>query len=118
MCRHFGVEKCRHLGSPHTLSDSYTMSMSGFHCYEGGCVHEQPPRVFRNQQSLRQHQNRCHKGTKCEDTSMGRALKRKRDAEAAEEQQKRQRLEEARIAAELACRTPEPALVWSCTRYC
>ena len=49
---------------------------------------------------------------------MGRALKRKRDADAAEEQQKHRRLEEAHIVAEAALRTPEPAPVWSCTQHC
>ena len=84
------------------------MDTSGFSCYEGDCVHEQPARQFPNQQSLRQHQNRRHKG---QATSIGRALKRKDDGKAAEESHKRQRLEEAHIAAEAACRTPEPALV-------
>jgi uncharacterized C2H2 Zn-finger protein len=87
------------------------MATLGFYCHEGDCTREQPPRVFQNQQSLRQHQNRRHKGTKGEDTAMGRALKRKRDAEAAEESWKRQRVEEERVAAEAACRTPEPVPV-------
>lgn len=39
---------------------------------------------------------------------MGRALKRKHNGDAAEEQEKRRQLEEARAAAEAACRTPEP----------
>jgi uncharacterized C2H2 Zn-finger protein len=95
----------------------HTMTPPGFYCYDGDCASEQPPRLFRDQQSLRQHHNKRHKGTKGEDTSMGRALKRKRDAEVTEEQQKRQRLEEARMAAEAACRTPEPAPVWSCDWY-
>ena len=98
-----------------TLSDFYAM---GFYCFEGDCPHEMSPRrLFRDQQSLRQHQKRRHENTKGEETSMGRALKRKRDADAAEEQQKRQRLEEARVAAEAALRTPEPAPVWSCIRH-
>ena len=84
------------------------MSSLGFHCYEGDCIHEQPPRLFRTQQSLRQHQNRRHKSARGEDTSMGRALKRKHNGDAAEEQEKRRQLEEARAAAEAACRTPEP----------
>ena len=87
----------------------------GFHCFEGSCTHEQPPREFRSQQSLRQHQNRRHKDTKDGETSIGRALKRKRDAEAVEEQEKRRRLEEVRIATEAARRTPEPAPVRSRT---
>jgi len=108
MCRCFVVGKHWQTGIPHTLPDSYTMDTSGFFCYEGDCVHQQPARVFRDQQSLRQHQNKCHKG---QATSMGRALKRRDDGKAAEESRKRQRLEEARIVAEAACHTPEPAPV-------
>ena len=90
------------------------MASPGFYCYEGGCVHEEPPRLFPSQLSLRQHQNKCHKGTKGEETSMGRALKRKSEAVAAEEQEKRRWVEEARISDEAARRTPEPAPVWPC----
>ena len=90
------------------------MASPGFYCYEGGCVHEEPPRLFPSQLSLRQHQNKCHKGTKGEETSMGRVLKRKSEAVAAEEQEKRRRVEEARISDEAARRTPEPAPVWPC----
>jgi len=69
------------------------------------------PAPFQNQQSLWQHSNRCHKGIKGDESSMGRALKRKRDSQAIEESDKRRRLEEARIAASAACRTPELVLV-------
>ena len=86
------------------------MDGSAFFCYEGDCIHEQPARQFQTQQSLRQHVNKRHKH---QATSMGRVLKRRNDGKAAEESHKRQRLEEARIAAEAACRTPEPAPVWS-----
>jgi len=94
------------------------MASSGIYCYEGGCTHEQPPRLFPSQLSLRQHQNRCHKGTKEEETSMGRALKRRGEAIVANEQEKRQRVEEARITDEAARRMPEPAPVWSRTWNC
>lgn len=48
---------------------------------------------------------------------MARAVKRKHDAAAADEQEKRRRLEESRVAAEAACRTPEPLPVCSYVRY-
>ena len=73
--------------------------------------------MFRNQQSLRQHRNKRHKDSKGEETLMGRALKRKREAEAAEEQEKRRRLEEVRVAAEAGFRMPEPYPVRSHTCY-
>ena len=117
-----GVVEVRNLSTstitPHTVLDSDVMSSSGFYCYEGGCTHEQPARLFLTQHSLRQHQNRCHKGTKGEEVSMGRALKRMGEAVIAEEQEKRRRVEEVRISDEAARRTPEPAPVWSCIRYC
>ena len=90
------------------------MDASAFFCYEGDCVHEHPARQFRTQQSLRQHQNRCHKG---QATSIGRALKRRDEGKAAEESHKRQWLEEEIIAAEAARHTPEPAPVRSYQQY-
>ena len=111
MCQYFGVGKYRQTGNPRTLLDSYVMATSGFYCYDDDCAREQPPRLFRDQRSLRQHQSRRHPVIKGKETSIGQALKRKREADAAEELQKRQRLEEERIAAEAACRTPEPAPV-------
>jgi len=110
MCWSFVVGQ--HAGNLRTPSHPYSMATSYCFCYEGDCAHEQSPRSFPSEQSLRQHQNRRHKGTKGEETSMGRALKRKRDADAAEEQQTRQQLEEARVAAEAARHTPEPPPVW------
>lgn len=77
---------------------------SGYLCLEGDCASQPNPRKFRNQQSLRQHENKCHFNTKEEDTSIGRALALKRAHEVeAEEARKRQLLEE-----EMACRTLEP----------
>jgi hypothetical protein len=49
---------------------------------------------------------------------MARALKRKHDADAAEEQEKRRRLEEMRTAAEAACCVPEPDPVGSYVQCC
>ena len=78
--------------------------MSGYRCLDGGCADQPNPWVYRNQQSLRQHQYKKHPDIKEEDTLMGRtlALKRAHEVEV-EEARKRQLLEE-----EIARRTPEP----------
>ena len=76
----------------------------GYRCLEGDCANQLNPRVYRNQQSLRQHEYKKHANTKEEDTSIGRALALKRTHEAeVEEVQKRRLLEEG-----MARRTPEP----------
>jgi len=78
---------------------------AGFYCYEGNCRRQPNPKVYGTQQSLRQHRVRAHARELPQETSIGRALKRKRDAEA-EELQKRQRLEEEERVA--ASHVPEP----------
>jgi hypothetical protein len=77
---------------------------AGYRCTYGDCADQPNPRLYRNQQSLRQHQYKKHGDTKEEDTLLGRALtvKRAHDADV-EEARKRQLLE-----AEIAHRTPEP----------
>jgi len=70
---------------------------TGFHCYEGNCRREPNPKLYPSQQSLRQHRVRAHAHEDPQETSVGRALKRKREADA-EELQKRQRLEEEHVA--------------------
>jgi len=86
------------------LSLSMQSAVAGYQCFEGDCASQLNPRLYRNQQSLRQHQYKKHADTKEEDTSLGRALtlKRAHDADV-EEMRKRQLLE-----AEMAHRTPEP----------
>lgn len=80
---------------------------TGIYCYEGKCHRESNRRRFPSQQSLRQHRVRAHPHENPQETSVGRALKRKHEADA-EELQKRQRLEEEeRIAASCALE-PEP----------
>ena len=113
-----GTTEVRNLSTLTTFTLTLSvMASSGFYCYEGGCIHEQPPRLFSSQKSLRQHQNRCHKGTKGEGSSMGRALKRRGNAIVAEEE-KRRRLEEACIGAKVTCHTLELAPVWLFAWYC
>jgi len=77
---------------------------TGYQCFDGDCASQPNPRLYRNQQSLRQHQYKKHANTKDEDTLMGRVLALKRAHEAdVEEVRKRQLLDE-----EMARRTPEP----------
>ena len=113
-----GTTEVRNLSTLTTFTLTLSvMASSGFYCYEGGYIHEQPPRLLLSQKSLRQHQNRCHKGTKGEGSSMGRALKQRGDAIVAEEG-KWWWLEEACISAEVTCHTLELAPVWLFTWYC
>jgi hypothetical protein len=76
-------------------------------CYEGSCASGTKQRNFSSIRGLRQHQYRCHQDTPEEDMSLGnsRSLKRKRDTEDKEEQQKRNL--EAQVALEAASREPE-----------
>lgn len=80
------------------------LGIPGYRCFEGSCAGELNPKVYQNQQGLRQHQRKRHIRTKEEDTSMGRtlALKRLHEAEV-EETRKRRLLEE-----EMDRHTPEP----------
>jgi hypothetical protein len=83
---------------------SYESTMTGYRCFDEGCASKPDAKVYRNQQSLRQHQRRKHADTKAEDTLMGRTLGLKREHEAEmEEARKRRQLEE-----EMARCTPEP----------
>ena len=81
----------------------------GFYCYEGKCQHEheQNRRRYPSQQSLRQHRVRAHPHENPEETSVGRALKRKREVDT-EELRKQQRLEEEEHIAALRVLEPEP----------
>lgn len=80
---------------------------AGYRCFEGDCASKPNARVYRNQQSLRQHQYKKHTDTKEEDTAIGRALalKRAHDADVQEGARKRQLLE-----AEMAHHVSEPVL--------
>ena len=72
---HAGTTEVRNLNMLTILTLTLSiMASSGFYCYEGGYIHKQPPRPFPSQKSLRQHQKRCHKGTKGEGLSMERAF--------------------------------------------
>jgi len=78
---------------------------TGFPCYEGDCRREPNPKLYPSQQSVRQHRVRAHAHESPQETSVWRALKRKREADE-EESRERQRLEEEeRIE---ASRVPEP----------
>ena len=56
----------------------------GIYCYEGNCHREPHPKVYKNPRSLRQHRVQAHAREAPQETSIGRALKRKREAEAEE----------------------------------
>lgn len=92
---------------PHTSKDPFMNPhlTTGFHCYEGDCRRKLDPKVYKTQQSLRQHCIRAHAREPPQETSAGRTLKRRHEAEA-EEARKRQRLEEEEHIA--ASRIPEP----------
>ena len=62
---------------------------TGVYCYEGECRREPNPKRYKNHRSVGQHWVRAHARENPQDTSIGRALKRKHDADA-EELQKRQ----------------------------
>ena len=81
--------------------------MTSHVCYEGNCA-SGPRRVFSSIRGLRQHLEKSHQNTPEDETSLGssRSLKRKRDEEELEEQQRRDL--EARLAWEAASREPEP----------
>ena len=80
---------------------------TGFYCYEGNCCHGPSPKLYASQQSLRQHRVKAHAHETPQETSAGRALKRKRKADA-EELRKRQRLEEEERVAASHVLVPEP----------
>ena len=80
----------------------------GFYCYEGNCRREPNPKTYATQQSLRQHRVKAHAREDPQETSVGRALKRRRVVDA-EESQKRQRLEEEeRVAASCVLEAEPP----------
>lgn len=77
-------------------------------CYEGACASGRKRRTFSSIRGLRTHYEKAHKDTPEEETSLGtsRTLKRKRDAEDEEDQQRRDL--EVQVAFEAANREPEP----------
>lgn len=99
-------------GQPLVLHFSKSMDTTPHVCYEGACASGPKRREFSSSRALRQHENRCHQDTPEEETSLGsaRSLKRKRDAEDKEEQE-RQRLK-AQLTFEAATRVPDPPVVW------
>ena len=94
---------------------------TGFYCYEGNCRREPDPKLYPSQQSLRQHRVRAHAREDPQETSIGRALKRKREADA-EELRKRQRLEEEERIAASHVSEPEPpcpvCFFWALLKHC
>ena len=79
-----------------------------FYCYEGKCPSEPDRKVFPSQQALRQHRVRAHRNELPQNSSVGRALKRKRVVDAEEVRKRQQLEEEERIAASYV---PEPLQV-------
>ena len=80
---------------------------TGFYCYEGDCHRGPSPKLYPSQRSLRQHRVKAHTNEAPQETSAGRALKRKREVDV-EELRKRQRLEEEERVAAAHIPEPEP----------
>ena len=95
------------LRTPNSAHHMEPRPAEGIYCYEGNCRRESDPKVYKNPRSLRQHRVQAHAREAPQETSIGRALKRKCEAEA-EESRKRQQLEEEERLAAARLLEPEP----------